>query len=236
MARIVEIDSWTLRDSPDFDFDTFRENGAIGVVVKATQGALWTYDRLPEMIRRAKAADLLCGVLHYASPGLNPAEIEAEHLLESLPDDDLPLGLWCELDDIGGIQPFELGAWVETWTKGAVLPKAEPVILVDPERTDDLVGFPWGRRWVSTGPNTGSVGHWAVRNDALVVYDNSGETVSVTDYDLRTTRSLNAPSSGASAPVRSVVPAEDSSSDNDGLRLPGDPADDDDDPIGVLTD
>src|SRR5271166_5589411 len=110
MVTIVqELSTWdTLPASPD-DWDALKADGCIGVVVKVSQGTAWVNSWAPRVMRDAVANGLLVGALHYAEPGRNPAELEAEYCLNNLPAVDLALGLWLELGDLGGKQPVEMG-------------------------------------------------------------------------------------------------------------------------------
>jgi hypothetical protein len=192
-STIVEVTSWDWSATPDSLFGVIADAGAGGVVIKASQGTEWTFAHLPVAIRTAKAAGLLVGVIHYAEPWANDPTMEAEHLTGSLPDDDLPLGLWLELDALGSVAAHEVGGWAETWLGAAILPKARPVLMAAPEVLLQMAGAPFGKRWVSTGKVDGSGPMpWAERVSAVTEGADPapGE---MTAYRLTSVRGLNAP-------------------------------------------
>lgn len=198
-ANIVEITSWDYATDAGVDFEVLYERGAGGVVIKASQGDNWCFDRLPEAIRGAKSAGLLVGVIHYAEPGRNPAQVEAEHLIDNLPDDDLPLGLWLELDDLGGKQTFEMGEWVLEFFAYATTPTARPVLACSTELLNGIPEAPFGRPWVCTDGDEPQPGAWAFawHEDAPTGF--VGPHSGVDGYTLRSVRGLNAPGSGRRA-------------------------------------
>lgn len=223
-GTIVEVNSWDMNGWDNTRFDEMRAQGAGGVVIKASQGIDWTFSRLPELIRRARMDGLLVGVLHYAEPGRNDAEVEAEHLMNSLPDDDLPLGVWCELDDLGGKLAHEVGPWVETWTQHAMTPLARPVILCSAELFSQMAGAPWAARWVATSKGEGSTVPWATRGGWDNGSDEAGAPDPLVTYQLTTTRGLNAPESGSrvgSPPAVATAPQGDTEAPQ-ADDLPGD--------------
>jgi hypothetical protein len=204
-STIVEITSWDTDGREPGYYTALAELGAGGVVLKAAQGVGWTLPWLPAAIRGAKLAGLLVGVLSYAEPGLNDPQAEADHLLSSLPDDDLPLGLWLELDDLNGKPTFELGDWVKAWIEYAVTPSARPVIMATREVYDTINGSQWGRRWVQSDQAEGPTVPWAARVPSVRTTDDPVALLGQTHYRMTTTRGLNAPV--APGPVESTPKA-----------------------------
>jgi hypothetical protein len=196
---VVEVNSWDWSATPESLFGVIADAGASGVVIKASQGASWVFAHLPVAIRAAKQAGLLVGVIHYAEPWANAAEIEAAHLMDSLPDDDLPLGLWLEVDALGSMAAHEVGPWAEAWLKMAIAPKARPVLMVPVGLLVQMAGAPWGCRWVADAAvGDGTTVPWAERwRPAEAEAGKLGSTF--TAYRLTSTRGLNAPDTGAPA-------------------------------------
>lgn len=200
---IAEVNSWNYRQRDGIVFEDLAAEGWGGVIIKASQGTDWTFAKLPDTIRCAKSAGLLVGVLHYAEPGRNDAESEASHLMDSLSDDDLPLGAWCELDDLGGVPGFELGAWVETFTQHAMTPTCRPAILASAELFSQMAGAPWRARWIATTKGEGSTVPWGERGTPVELRHGDWEPVTVATYRLTSERGLNRPETGS----RAVRPA-----------------------------
>jgi hypothetical protein len=192
-STIVEVTSWESDGREPGYYTALAELGAGGVVIKASQGISWTLPWLPAAIRGAKQAGLLVGVIHYAEPGLNGPELEAEHVMSSLPDDDLPLGVWLELDDLNGRPEFEMADWVKAWLDLAVTPKARPVLMCTSELYAQMAGAPFGRRLVLTTWTPESPSFWAVRRRPEAGEGQHEAPTVATAYHLATTRGLNAP-------------------------------------------
>lgn len=105
---VVEIDSFTDDTEPSY-YSDLADAGVVGVLIKVSQGTRWTLRDAPEKVRRATAAGLHVGALHYLEPAGCDATGLTHHFIGNLPPASYSLGLVLELDDLGGLEFYELG-------------------------------------------------------------------------------------------------------------------------------
>src|SRR5271170_6673967 len=110
---VVEIDSFT-DDSEESFYDDLADEGVVGVLVKVSQGDRWLLHDAPEKVRRALAAGLHLGALHYLEPGRASLEAQRLYFTGNLPVASYALGLVLELDDLGGREAYEIAAELGT--------------------------------------------------------------------------------------------------------------------------
>lgn len=202
---VMELSTWSSLPTVEEDWDALTERGVIGVVVKSTQGARWENGWAPRVLRSAAANGLLVGVLHYCEPGYGPAELEAENVQGSLPEVELALGVWVEVDGLFGMPEHELAPWVQTALDGMQTPDARSTLICSAERYGLMAGAPFGHPWVQTTPTP----ELAVLAPSFA--EVSGEDPSIYGasalYDVPSLRGLNAPSAWADpVPTLDVVP------------------------------
>jgi hypothetical protein len=175
-----------------------KGNGEVGVVIKATQGSRWRRTDVDTLFDHAESCEVFKGWLHYCEPGAGDAESEAAWLMSSLGSRPLELGIWLELDDLGGLPAQEAGPWLDTLVKAVSTPARPACLVVDPDVVSGLGVLPPGLRLVLTKSTELMVGApWAVRDPEPI---DCGDGTTLATYELTSTRGL-VPAAPVAAPV-----------------------------------
>jgi len=124
-ARIIDISSWQHPNGAKIDFERVKAAGIVGVIVKSTQGrtpgvgvaASRTYKNpyFEADVYEARAAGLLIGAYHFATPAQNEATDEAAWALQGIAGLQLELGLSLDFEELGSKQAYEVAPWAEAW-------------------------------------------------------------------------------------------------------------------------
>lgn len=114
MYTILELNAWSNFDRLDAILDKGAESGAVGIVLKGSQGTTWTLPNFRDYAERILADGLQLAYLHYCTPGVSEPTDEAAALMSVLTDTPAPFGIWIELDDVAGLSGFNLSEWVKT--------------------------------------------------------------------------------------------------------------------------
>jgi hypothetical protein len=165
-----------------------RERGYCGVVVKGSQGNRWARATALDVVQECHDSGLHVAWLHYAEPGATSYEQEAVHLLETVGSSPLGLGIWVEVEDLGGLSTVELTDWLRGLLGIIGDPMRPPAVMADPDLVLQLAGVSPPPRWVLTEPqDVQVVSPWATRWETrLDVTDD----VVVDLYELTSTRGL----------------------------------------------
>lgn len=175
--------------------------GDVGVVIKATQGARWRRVDVDSLFDFAEECEVFKGWLHYCEPGAGDPETEAAWLMSCLGSRPLELGIWLELDDLGGVATTEVAAWLETLVKAVSTPARPAALLIDPTVVSGLIGLPPSLRVIFTGPTElSTTPPWATRCPEETECDDG---VTFPSYELASTRGLV-----PARPVAPLVPPE----------------------------
>jgi hypothetical protein len=113
----------------------------------------------------------------------------------------LELGIWLELDDLGGIGTTEVAAWLDTLVKAVSTPARPAALLVDPTVVSGLIGLPPSLRIVfTTATELTTSTPWATR---CLEETECDDGTTFTSYALASTRGLV-----PARPLASLVPPE----------------------------
>lgn len=114
-ANGIDVSSWQHPSGAAIDWAKVKAAGADFAIVKATQGVQYVNPYFDGAeghdVTDAEAAGVLTGAYHFAQPGSNTAEAEAEAFIATIGAHILPMGLWLDLEDLGTLQPHEAGPW-----------------------------------------------------------------------------------------------------------------------------
>jgi len=204
---VVEVNSWTDTTPTDL-FETAADNGAVGALLKVSQGTTWINSHGPELARRATAAGLLLGALHYWEPTSDVDDGQVSWLLGSLPPVDYALGVVVEIDALGTVAPYEASPVLQAFMGAVVDAGHLPGVMVSAAQLAELTGAPWGARWWATGRGqTEGPARFAER-----LFDQEAGSVGsgAEIYALRSLRGVNRPGGGAAQvlPRAAVAPPE----------------------------
>lgn len=184
--RIIDIAGWQHPNGAPIDWGKVKAAGIVGVIVKATQGVGFVNGFYHGDIAGAKAAGLLTGAYHFADPATGTITEECDHFASVIGDEDLPLGVWYDLEKTGGKPWYELeqrcdafhvrfdtpsrtaGNYLNKSYAGSLgnVPMALPLWLANPSRTAHSF-HPWIEQHES-GPLDGVQGGGVDFNDLLV--------------------------------------------------------------------
>lgn len=205
-ARVIDVSSWQHPAGAPIDWAAVKGDGYAGVIVKASQGVNYINPYWRADAAGAADAGLLVGAYHFAHPGQNDADAEANYALAAVSGVDLPLGLSLDMEDLGGRQAYEVAPWCETW-----LSVVGNVVKLVPFYTDDsllalITGAPWGHPlWLAdpSGTYTGPLRPWMVQTGTGPVPGITGPVDLDTFYGVRGTN----PTPPAPEPAPPAPPA-----------------------------
>jgi len=143
---VIEVDSFSAHDDPD-EYDKAAAAGAVGVIVKVSQGLLWEADAWEDDVEAAHDAGLLVGVLHYLEPQRSDIEVEAAKLVARVSPGVYELGVTLEVEPPLGDDLYGFSIALE-----AALGRLEgagftPGLRCDGATLATITGAPWAVRW-----------------------------------------------------------------------------------------
>jgi hypothetical protein len=197
--RVLEVDGWITDENFDEVADAIDNEPIVGLIVKGSQGVGWTNPRAVEMIGELRGRETLTGWLHYCEPGLNEPTDEAATILAATDSLDLPLGVWVEIDDLGGKAAHELTPWLATLAEALTVPGRPLCAVLGVSLLEQAVSVPSGVHLVLVGTSdTLSAVPWARR----VPVGTEGEFRPCSAaYALVSTRGINPVGEPVAAPV-----------------------------------
>ena len=161
---VYEVDGFTTRQQLASLLAENPSQAVVGVLAKGSQGVSWANPNAQADLDDAEFDNYLTGWLHYTEPGANSPVDEAAHVLSILRDRPLPLGIWVEVDDLGGKPVHEMGDWLSQFITTASVPWRPVVVVANPDILSQGVLLPAGTRVVwATTPAVPGTPPWAVR-------------------------------------------------------------------------
>ncbi|MGH7745735.1 MAG: glycoside hydrolase family 25 protein, partial [Candidatus Dormibacteria bacterium] len=153
-AKGIDVSSWQHPSGAAIDWEQVKASGVTFVMVKATQGTDYTNPYangpLAHDITDALAAGLLVGAYHFARPGPDTAEAEAAYFLAAVEGLKLDMGLWLDLEDLGGKMPHEVVPYRDVFLTAIVTHNALSGIYTDKSLVAQGLGAPAGSRlWLA---------------------------------------------------------------------------------------
>lgn len=225
--QIVELDGFT-DPAAVATLAALVEKGICGgVVVKGSQGARWENPNAWEFLTQVEHAGAVTGWLHYCEPAAGDTMYEASNILQGIGGRGLSLGIWLELEDLGGVAPSEVGDWYHELAAAVHTPTRPVALVTTSANLDQMAGAPWGYHVVLVGDDPLERTTWWGRQVVGLGTENEG-TASAT-YTLGSTRGI--------VPVGDPVgfvdrtQADDDDPDADALDGHRDALDDEDGPI-----
>ncbi len=144
---------------PEIDFHAAYASGMRFGWVKGTQGGDYVSPWLRDDVVAEGEARILAGAYHFAVPGaMKPDDVEgdavaqARFALSAAHGLDLPLGLACDLEEMGPFQWFQLSQWFQAFAREVNLTGMACPLYCDRYYLANMTGAPWGwRLWLALG-------------------------------------------------------------------------------------
>lgn len=185
---VVEIDGFS-DNLEKVDLAAIKASGALGVLIKVSQGTRWINPVGNALIDKALAAGLLVGALHYVEPEYNEPETEVSWRLSKALAVPLALGLVLEIDPPNGADLYALSTGLEQAAKMLALAGYEPGLRCSAATLSTLSGAPGSSRWWA-----GDLSDMVSARPFALCRDHGWGHAGVgtfTAYDLTSTRMLN---------------------------------------------
>jgi hypothetical protein len=184
---VAEVGSWSTLKETDATIDAVETAYQLGVAIKGSQGLWWQRPDYETVVDLATGAGVLTAHLHYCEPGSNAPEDEAAAISAVVKDVAMPLGVWLELDDLGGKQAFELGTWVAALVAAIDSPRRRAAVLARGDVLTALSGLDTSTRLIVAGnPDAYTGPSWAVK-----VTDVDGFDPEAVLYSVNSPRGIN---------------------------------------------
>lgn len=211
-ARAIDVSSWQHPNGEAIDFAKVKAAGVSGVWIKCTQGTTYTNPFFKGDYDGAKAAGLVVGAFHFATPSASTAEAESSHALSVCVGLDLELGLALDMEQLGTMAPHDAAPWSQEWLEAVAAVHVLAPFYTDQSLLGQIIGAPWGfPLWIADPSNT-YVGTWWAKQTGSGPVD--GVPVACDLDEIGNVRGINpAPPSGtapapAPAPAPSAPPAQ----------------------------
>lgn len=204
-ARAIDISSWQHPAGEAIDFAKVKANGYSGVWIKCTQGTTYVNPFFRNDYDEAKAAGLVVGAFHFATPSASTAEAEAAHALSVCAGLDLELGLALDMEQLGTMAPHDAAPWSQEWLSAVAAVHVLAPFYTDQSLLGQIIGAPWGfPLWIADPSNTYQGAWWAKQTGSGPV---EGVPVACDQDTIGNVRGINpAPPSGT-APAPAGPPA-----------------------------
>jgi GH25 family lysozyme M1 (1,4-beta-N-acetylmuramidase) len=161
-TRAIDVSSWQHPGGAGIDFNKVKASGVDGVWIKCTQGTTYVNPFFKGDYDGAKAAGLVVGAFHFATPSVNSAEAEAAHALATCAGLDLELGLALDMEQLGTVAPHDAGPWCESWLSQVAAQHVLAPFYTDQSLLSQIIGAPWGYPlWIADPSGTFQGTWWA---------------------------------------------------------------------------
>lgn len=155
--RIIDISSWQHPGGAGIDWHAVAEAGYHGVISKATQGNWYANPFFAGDIEGAHRAGLMAGAYHFAEPGRTDAPTQAAYFHQHVAGLELELGLWLDLEEMGGLLIHDLQAWAEQWLTDLDTPQVKAGVYMNLDYTNQLAQLAQTHRlWLANPSNIGN--------------------------------------------------------------------------------
>lgn len=140
----VDVSGWQHPDGAKIDWAAVAKAGKRFAVVKATQGTTGLNAYLHEDAAGAKAAGLLVGAYHYATPNEGDGALQATWFLTATEGLDLALGLWLDIETDGSLQSYQVADWGKAFMETVAARTALCGVYCDDAYLGPVYQAPWG--------------------------------------------------------------------------------------------
>lgn len=205
-AKAIDVSSWQHPSGEAIDFGKVKAAGYSGVWIKCTQGTTYVNPFFHGDYNAAKAAGLVVGAFHFATPSASSAEAEASHALATCAGLDLELGLALDMEQLGTMAPHDAAPWSQEWLAAVAAVHVLAPFYTDQSLLGQIIGAPWGfPLWIADPSNTYQGTWWAKQTGSGPV---DGVPVACDQDEIGNVRGINPapPTSGAPAPAGPPAP------------------------------
>ena len=152
--EIIDISSWQHPNGEAIDWQKVAAAGYHGVLIKATQGTWYVNPFFADDVDGAHAAGLTVGAYHFAEPGRSDAQTQALHFHTAIAGKELELGVWLDLEQMGGLLIHDLQAWSEGWLAAIDTPQVPAGMYMNLDYANQLAQLAQSHRlWLANPSN-----------------------------------------------------------------------------------
>lgn len=197
-TRAIDVSSWQHPGGAAIDFGRVKAAGVDGVWIKCTQGTSYLNPFFHGDYDAAKAAGLVVGAFHFATPSANGADAEAAFALKACQGLALELGLALDMEQLGTMAPHDAAPWSEAWLAAVAAVHILAPFYTDQSLLGQIIGAPWGYPlWIADPSNTYQGTWWAKQTGSGPV---DGVPVACDLDVIGNVRGINPAPGGVSAP------------------------------------
>lgn len=152
--KILDISSWQHPGGDPIDWPKVVAAGYHGVIIKATQGTWYTNPYFAEDAKAAHEAGLTVGAYHFAEPGRSDAVSQASHFHSVIAGEQYELGLWLDLEQMGGLLIHDLQSWAEGFLQAIDTPQSPGGMYMNVDYSNQLAQLAQSQRlWLANPSN-----------------------------------------------------------------------------------
>lgn len=160
--KAIDVSSWQHPNGAGINWGQVKADGYDGVWVKCSQGTNYKNPFYDGDVAAALEAGLVVGAYHFAEPGNNSAESEAEWALACAGSHPLALGLALDFEALGTLPAHEAGNWCPAFLGAIAAHHTLAPFYTDQSILAQAVGAPWGYPlWIADPSGTYEGVWWA---------------------------------------------------------------------------